>query len=168
MSTFTQQQWQMLVGARAKRPSPTFRSLIEDQLFLELQATIGNQAVSTSGMLEEMLVEDYYEPPFASSGYGVKTREGWPALVETIQRSKQVLEEYGMTCYASAIMYMIQSYGLIPPEMSRMEFEHAFTPLIPFGPAKTYITVGGHVQPGALPVDLFTQALKKTSNPGKV
>jgi len=37
---------------------------------------------------------------------------------------------YGMDCNACAIMYFLQSYGFIPPNTSRREFEHLFTPLV--------------------------------------
>ena len=36
-------------------------------------------------------------------------KEGGTA--HTITRPKQVLYEYGITCYGTSVMYMLQSYG---------------------------------------------------------
>lgn len=105
---------------------------------------------------------------FESVGYGVKGAAG---QAETITRPEQVLLEYGITCYGTSVMFMIQSYGLIPPNMSRAEFEYAFTPLNPgsnhTAPKAGAIKVGGTEQPGAMPVDLITKALEGTENPRK-
>jgi hypothetical protein len=101
---------------------------------------------------------------FASQGYGVE--EGGTA--HTITRPKQVLSEYGITCYGTSVMYMLQSYGLVPPTMTRTEFEHAFTPLNPLhrGGAKTGpITVAGVEQKNAVPIDLITKSLQGTERP---
>jgi hypothetical protein len=38
---------------------------------------------------------------------------------------------YGMECNPCCVMYFLQSYGLIPPNISRKQFEYAFTPLNP-------------------------------------
>jgi hypothetical protein len=103
---------------------------------------------------------------FASQGYGVE--EGGTA--HTITRPKQVLSEYGITCYGTSVMYMLQSYGLVPPTMTRTEFEHAFTPLNPLhrGGAKTGpITVAGVEQKNAVPIDLITKSLQGTERPSK-
>jgi hypothetical protein len=100
---------------------------------------------------------------FESVGYGVRNASGQE---EKITRPEQVLEEYGMACFGSSVMYMIQSYGLIPPNMSRSEFEHAFTPLNPkHEKKKGPIEVGGKVQKGVMPVDLMTEALQGTNPP---
>ena len=67
-------------------------------------------------------------------------------------------------------MYMLQSYGLVPPTMTRTEFEHAFTPLNPLhrGGAKTGpITVAGVEQKNAAPIDLITKSLQGTERPSK-
>lgn len=39
---------------------------------------------------------------------------------------------YGLECNACCIMYMLQNYGLIPPDLTRKEFEQVFTELTPF------------------------------------
>ena len=64
-------------------------------------------------------------------GFGPRGR------TDKITRPKQVLSEYGMTCYGTSVMYMIQSYGLVPPDMTREEFEYAFTPLNPKDPKRS-------------------------------
>jgi hypothetical protein len=51
---------------------------------------------------------------------------------------------------------MIQSYGLVPPNMTRRQFEYAFTPLKPSGISGN-IRVGSRPT-GVTPVDLFTKA----------
>ena len=75
-----------------------------------------------------------------------------------------------MTCYGTSVMYMLQSYGLVPPTMTRTEFEHAFTPLNPLhrGGEKTGpITVAGVEQKNAVPIDLITKSLQGTERPPK-
>ena len=78
-----------------------------------------------------------------------------------------------MTCYGTSVMYMIQSYGLVPPDMTREEFEYAFTPLNPKDPKRSgdpktdSIEVAGTAQPDAKPVDLVTEALQGTPRPSK-
>ena len=69
-------------------------------------------------------------------------------------------------------MFMLQSYGLVPPGMTREEFEYAFTPLNPKSdkhsdPKTDDIQVAGKTQSGAKPVDLITEALQGTSLPSK-
>jgi len=123
-----------------------------------LQESAGNAAVASRLRAVQR--------DFASQGYGVK--EGGTA--HTITRPKQVLHEYGITCYGTSVMYMLQSYGLVPPTMTRVEFEHAFTPLNPLhrGGAKTGpITVGGVEQKKAVPIDLMTKSLQGTERPSK-
>jgi molybdopterin converting factor small subunit len=58
---------------------------------------------------------------FDSLGYKIGTN--------TIKRYIQAQKDYGMECNATTLMYALQSYGLIPYNMSRVEFEIAFTPL---------------------------------------
>jgi hypothetical protein len=104
-----------------------------------------------------------------SAGPGVQDTSG---TAEKITRPEQVLSEYGMTCYGTAVMYMIQSYGLMPPDMTREEFEYAFTPLNPKGSDHTaaksdFITVAGREQKDAKPIDLITKALEGTDRPSK-
>jgi hypothetical protein len=104
---------------------------------------------------------------FESLGAGVQDDA---KTAEKITRPEQVLTSYGMTCYGTSVMYMIQSYGLVPPDMTREEFEYAFTPLNPKKPgdAKTDpIRVAGKEQAGALPIDLVTEALQGTPTPKK-
>ena len=123
-----------------------------------LQESAGNAAVASRLRAVQR--------DFASQGYGVT--EGGTA--HTITRPKQVLYEYGITCYGTSVMYMLQSYGLVPPTMTRAEFEHAFTPLNPLhrGGAKTGpITVGGVEQKKAVPIDLMTKSLQGTERPSK-
>jgi hypothetical protein len=123
-----------------------------------LQESAGNAAVASRLRAVQR--------DFASQGYGVK--EG--ATAHTITRPKQVLDEYGITCYGTSVMYMLQSYGLVPPTMTRTEFEHAFTPLNPHhrGGAKTGpITVAGVEQKNAVPIDLITKSLQGTERPSK-
>jgi hypothetical protein len=103
---------------------------------------------------------------FASQGYGVEKG----GASQTITRPEQVLYEYGMTCYGTSVLFMLQSYGLVPPDMTRTEFEHAFTPLNPLnrGGAKTgSITVAGVEQKKAVPIDLITKSLQGTDRPSK-
>lgn len=104
-----------------------------------------------------------------SAGPGVQDTSG---TAEKITRPEQVLSEYGMTCYGTAVMYMIQSYGLVPPDMTREEFEYAFTPLNPKASdhkaAKSDpISVAGKEQKGTKPIDLITKALEGTDRPSK-
>ena len=106
---------------------------------------------------------------FESQGHGVRAA----GRTDKITRPKQVLSEYGMTCYGTSVMYMIQSYGLVPPDMTREEFEYAFTPLNPKDPKRSgdpktdSIEVAGTAQPDAKPVDLVTEALQGTPRPSK-
>lgn len=55
------------------------------------------------------------------------------AIIRRIQSKAQVRQSdslfLGIECNASAVMYMLQSYGLIPPDMRLEEFEEAFTPV---------------------------------------
>lgn len=123
-----------------------------------LQESAGNAAVASRLRAVQR--------DFASQGYGVK--EGGTA--HTITRPNQVLHEYGITCYGTSVMYMLQSYGLVPPTMTRTEFEHAFTPLNPLhrGGAKTGpVTVSGVEQKNAVPIDLITKSLQGTERPSK-
>lgn len=123
-----------------------------------LQATAGNAAVASRLRVVQR--------DFASQGYGVE--QGGTA--HTITRPEQVLYEYGITCYGTSVMFMLQSYGLVPPDMTRTEFEHAFTPLNPLhrGGAKTGpITVAGVEQKSAVPIDLVTKSLEGTERPSK-
>jgi hypothetical protein len=123
-----------------------------------LQESAGNAAVAARLRTVQRDV--------ASQGYGVE--KGGTA--QTITRPKQVLSEYGITCYGTSVMYMLQSYGLVPPTMTRVEFEHAFTPLNPLhrGGEKTgSVTVGGVEQKGAVPIDLITKSLQGTERPSK-
>ena len=104
-----------------------------------------------------------------SQGYGVKDDAG---STEKITRPEQVLSTYGITCYGTSVMFMLQSYGLVPPDMTREEFEYAFTPLNPKSdkhsdPKTDDIQVAGKTQSGAKPVDLITEALQGTSRPPK-
>ena len=103
---------------------------------------------------------------FTSQGYGVEES----GTARTITRPEQVLDTYGITCYGTSVLYMLQSYGLVPPTMTRVEFEHAFTPLNPLhrGGAKTGpITVAGVEQKKAVPIDLMTKSLQGTERPPK-
>lgn len=103
---------------------------------------------------------------FPSAGPGVLDETSKKA--EPITRSEQAKHQYGLECLGDSVMFMIQSYGLVPPDMSRQEFEHAFTPLKPPGFSKTDpIKVAGIEQKGAMPVDLFSKALEGTINPAK-
>jgi hypothetical protein len=123
-----------------------------------LQETAGNAAVASRLRVVQRDAE--------SQGYGVE--QGGTA--HTITRPEQVLSEYGMTCYGTSVMFMLQSYGLVPPDMTRAEFEHAFTPLNPLhrGGEKTGpITVGGVEQKNAVPIDLITKGLQGTERPSK-
>lgn len=82
---------------------------------------------------------------------------------QTITRPEQVLSEYGMTCYGTSVMFITQSYALVPPDMTREEFEFAFTPLNPKSPghAKTdSIEVTGKPIPKIKSVGLITRALE--------
>lgn len=111
----------------------------------------------------------YRQVPFPSSGSGVS--DDIDKKSEPIIRTEQAKHAYGLECLCTSIMYMIQSYGLIPPDMSRQEFESAFTPLTPpaKGSPKTgWIKVGGKEQSGALPIDLFSKALEGSHTPPKV
>jgi hypothetical protein len=104
-----------------------------------------------------------------SQGYGVLTPYTIAGLSsyqhESITRSPQALHAnqgvYGMECFGTSVMYMIQSYGLVPPTMTRQEFEYAFTPLKPPGfdgtKGKGILVAGADTK--ASPVDLFTKAL---------
>lgn len=133
-----------------------------------LLAAYAGTSVGTEGSIQRQAAPD---ATFESSGYGVtKTQGGTP---DVITRPEQVLYSYGMTCYGTSIMYMLQSYGLVPPNMSRQEFEYAFTPLNPYAKdspaaAKTStVKVNQVEQPGAKPVDLITRALQGTPVPQK-
>ncbi len=64
---------------------------------------------------------------------------------------------YGMECNGSSTMYLLQSYGLIPPNMSRKEFEIAFTPM--HGNKPNNIKVNGREYTEVAPIDIFTPVL---------
>lgn len=104
---------------------------------------------------------------FPSAGPGVLDEATKKS--EPITRTEQAKHQYGLECLAASVMYMIQSYGMVPPTMSRQEFEHAFTPLQPPGFSKSdRIKVGGVEEKNALPVDLFSKAFEGTASPDKV
>jgi hypothetical protein len=120
---------------------------------------------------------------FESFGSGVKHTVAFGGISFTypskITRFEQVPSGYGMECAGTSIMYIIQSYGFVPPNMTRRQFEYAFTPLHPRYPnepnkpdeiapantnktAITYNNINGRVvQTRAMPVDLFTKAITK-------
>ncbi|MCX6629082.1 MAG: DUF4157 domain-containing protein [Candidatus Solibacter sp.] len=110
-----------------------------------------------------------------SRGYGVRHAR-WPSEEEETTRSEQAKYDYGMECLGTSVMYVIQSYGLVPPTMKREEFEYAFTPLKPKScdsTKKAAITVAGK-EVGqqvadkwikAMPVDLFTKVLQPEGAP---
>ncbi|MCK4817965.1 DUF4157 domain-containing protein, partial [bacterium] len=111
---------------------------------------------------------------FESFGSGVKRRFAFRGMQITfprkITRFEQVPSGYGMECAGTSIMYIIQSYGLVPPNMTREEFEYAFTPLNPYNPSSPLpktpdIKVGGQQQRGVKAVDLFTKALTGRDKP---
>jgi hypothetical protein len=145
----------------------TLRSSMSTHSIPHLQHTIGNPVVLNVLRSQEHRLQR--ADSFTSSGYGV-TRAA--SQTETITRPEQVLDEYGMTCYGTSIMFMLQSYGLVPPNMTREEFEYAFTPLNPGGnhtaAKKVNIKVAGKEQPGAMPVDLITKALEGVAIPKKI
>jgi hypothetical protein len=123
------------------------------------------RAASPGGMAASPVQRQSHE----SQGYGVKDDAG---STEKITRPEQVLSTYGITCYGTSVMFMLQSYGLVPPDMTREEFEYAFTPLNPKSdkhsdPKTDDIQVAGKTQSGAKPVDLITEALQGTSRPPK-
>jgi hypothetical protein len=125
------------------------------------------QAATGSGQPGLALLQR--QSTFSSAGPGV-IDEATKAS-EPIIRTEQAQHAYGLECLGASIMYMIQSYGFVPPDMRRQEFEYAFTPLTPPAPGSpktSRIKVGGKEQPGAVPVDLFTKALEGTINPVKV
>lgn len=108
------------------------------------------------------------ESTFISASPGV--------LVETtrkmvnITRTLQAKHTYGLECLGASIMYMIQSYGFVPPDMSRKEFQYAFTPLstpASVSPKIDSIKVGGKPVGTTMPVDLFTKSLEGSDNPPK-
>ena len=55
----------------------------------------------------------------------------YQALAYDPDTSKNTPYVYGMDCNACCAMHFLQSWGLIPPNMSRKEFEYLFTPLNP-------------------------------------
>ncbi len=154
------------------------RLLAHELTHVMQQTGAGNGGQPESGVLQRQV-------SFTSSGQGV--RDETEKRSEPVERYRQteVLHKedpvanptYGLECLGVAILYMIQSYGLVPPDMSRQEFEHAFTPLTPpahGSPKIGWIKVGGKeqigalpVNLGALPVDLFSNALEGTPNPPK-
>ncbi|MEK6262278.1 MAG: DUF4157 domain-containing protein [Planctomycetota bacterium] len=132
-----------------------------------LLASFAGTSVGTQASIQRQAAP---EATFESVGYGIiKTGTGTHGV---ITRPAQVLYSYGMTCYGTSIMYMLQSYGLVPRNMGRQEFEYAFTPLNPYAkdsPADKTGNIKVHQveQPGAKPVDLITQALQGTPVPQK-
>lgn len=83
--------------------------------------------------------------------------------VDSLTRHYQAKELYGMECNATTVMYILQSYGLIPPKMTRQEFEIAFTPLYTNekkgkNQYYQYIHVGNTLTT-AKPFDIFTPIL---------
>jgi len=71
----------------------------------------------------DTLVTFEEEKSFQSRGYKRITR-----YFQALKYGKDV---YGMECNAFCVMYFLQSYGLVPPKISRKQFEYAFTPLNP-------------------------------------
>ena len=64
------------------------------------------------------------EDSFASSGKNTRIKRYYQAL-------KYGKSTYGMDCNPCCMMYFLQSYGLIPPNMARKEFEYLLTTLNP-------------------------------------
>jgi hypothetical protein len=71
----------------------------------------------------DVLVTFEEEKSFQSGGYKRITR-----YYQALRYGKDV---YGMECNPCCVMYFLQNYGLIPPNISRKQFEYAFTPLNP-------------------------------------
>jgi hypothetical protein len=71
----------------------------------------------------DVLVTFEEEKSFQSGGYKRITR-----YFQALRYGKDV---YGMECNPCCVMYFLQNYGLIPPNISRKQFEYAFTPLNP-------------------------------------
>jgi hypothetical protein len=131
----------------------------------ELTHVLQQAAAPGSGRLGPAMLQR--QSSFPSAGPGVLDEA--TKKPEPITRSEQAKHQYGLECLGTSVMYMIQSYRLVPPDMSRQEFEHAFTPLNPPGFSKTdRIKVAGIEQKSAMPVDLFSKALEGTINPAKV
>ena len=94
---------------------------------------------------------------------------------QALTYKKNGQEAYGMECNASTLMYFLQSLGLIPPNITRKEFEYAFTTLLPYSDEKRMskqrpITIGGNYPnnmypwdnaPMAMPANLISSRVSK-------
>jgi hypothetical protein len=147
------------------------RLLAHELTHVVQQETAGNNDLLKSPVLLRQV-------SFGSSGPGVIDEAGPQSVPIERYRQTEVLHienpanpTYGTECLAVSIMYMLQSYGLVPPNMSRQEFESAFTSLTPpaYGsPPADKIKVAGIEQVGARPVDLFSTVLEGTLHPPKI
>jgi len=94
-----------------------FVSLVQKIL---LSKKFNNASLAISATIIFFMKGDY-EPEIFFLSYGTKT----------IRRYFQASYYYGMECNATCVMYFLQSYGLIPPDMPRRKFEYLFTSLKP-------------------------------------
>lgn len=90
-----------------------------------LNKVVDNSKITTGGGYK-----DYTEEYFMSFSPDTTSKRYYQAL--KYGKNEKEEEAYGMECNCVTLMYFLQSLGLFPPEMTRKEFEYAFTTLLPY------------------------------------
>ena len=105
-------------------------------LFGNLSKSVLDDSVLKNNVLDNLSPQtggkykDYEEAFFESFNTTNKVKRYYQALYYGENKKKE--KAYGMECNAATLMYFLQSLGLFPPEMTRKEFEYAFTTLSPY------------------------------------
>lgn len=89
----------------------------------------GLEATTIDALLRDAVHRFYVSASFDGGGAALNERGGQAFTFATIQ---QVLvssdpTQRGLECLASAAVHLWKSMGLVPPELTREEFEHRFT-----------------------------------------
>ncbi|MDX1902546.1 MAG: hypothetical protein SFU27_00185 [Thermonemataceae bacterium] len=109
----------------------TLQQVKRDLLEKPKEALLGQKAKLLKQEWEEQdnFIEFDPEESFDSIGASNLTRYYQGLYYDPDDKNPPYI--YGMDCNACCTMYFLQSYGLIPPNMSRKQFEYLFTPLNP-------------------------------------
>jgi hypothetical protein len=104
----------------------------KDLLDKPKEVLLGQKAKVLNQESEEQdnLIE--FDPELSFNSSGKKSlRRYYQALKYDSLRNNKPPFVYGMDCNACCVMYFLQNFGLIPPNISRKQFEYVFTVLNP-------------------------------------
>lgn len=113
-----------------------FKKVLEqskrDLLDKPKEALLGQKAKLLNQEEEEQnnLIEFDPEDSFTSGG-AKKLKRYYQALKYDPLKNNKPPFVYGMDCNACCVMYFLQNFGLIPPNITRKQFEYVFTVLNP-------------------------------------